>query len=248
MLPVAILAGGLATRLRPVTETIPKALIDINGEPFIAHQLRLLRGAGIERVVLCVGYLGEMIEEYAGDGRRFGLQVSYSPDGPNLRGTAGAVRNALPILGERFLVLYGDSYLPCDYQAVEQAFLKSGQPGLMTVFRNRNQWEKSNVEFAHGRIVAYDKEMRTQGMEYVDYGLSAFHSSVFSAEGGQATDLTAVFQELISRHALAGFEIRERFYEVGSWEGIQALQQYLALGTPRGPAVSRGPEMSRAQG
>jgi NDP-sugar pyrophosphorylase family protein len=225
-----------------VTETIPKALIDINGEPFVAHQLRLLRGAGIERAVMCVGYLGEMIEEYVGDGSRFGLQVSYSPDGPNLRGTAGAVRNALPLLGERFLVLYGDSYLPCDYRAVEQAFLKSGQPGLMTVFRNRNQWEKSNVELVDGQIAAYDKRARTPAMEYVDYGLSAFHSSVFSAEGEQATDLTAVFQELISRHALAGFEVRERFYEVGSWEGIQALQQYLS------PAMSRGPEMSRAQG
>jgi NDP-sugar pyrophosphorylase family protein len=236
MLPVAILAGGLATRLRPVTETIPKALIDINGEPFVAHQLRLLRGAGIERAVMCVGYLGEMIEEYVGDGSRFGLQVSYSPDGPNLRGTAGAVRNALPLLGERFLVLYGDSYLPCDYRAVEQAFLKSGQPGLMTVFRNRNQWEKSNVELVDGQIAAYDKRARTPAMEYVDYGLSAFHSSVFSAEGEQATDLTAVFQELISRQALAGFEVRERFYEVGSWEGIQALQQYLS------------PEMSRAPG
>jgi MurNAc alpha-1-phosphate uridylyltransferase len=242
MLPVAILAGGLATRLRPVTETIPKALIDINGEPFVAHQLRLLRGAGIERAVMCVGYLGEMIEEYVGDGSRFGLQVSYSPDGPNLRGTAGAVRNALPLLGERFLVLYGDSYLPCDYRAVEQAFLKSGQPGLMTVFRNRNQWEKSNVELVDGQIAAYDKRARTPAMEYVDYGLSAFHSSVFSAEGEQAADLTTVFQDLISRHALAGFEVRERFYEVGSWEGIQALQQYLS------PAMSRGPEMSRAQG
>jgi N-acetyl-alpha-D-muramate 1-phosphate uridylyltransferase len=242
MLTVAILAGGLATRLRPVTETIPKALIDINGEPFIAHQLRLLRGAGIERVVLCVGYLGEMIEEYAGDGRRFGLQVSYSPDGPNLRGTAGAVKNALALLGERFLVLYGDSYLPCDYRAVEQAFLNSGQPGLMTVFRNRNRWEKSNVELADGQIVAYDKRTRTDAMEYVDYGLSAFHASVFSAEGEQAIDLTTVFQELISRHALAGFEVRERFYEVGSWEGIQALQAYL------NPAMSQGPEMSRVQG
>jgi NDP-sugar pyrophosphorylase family protein len=242
MLPVAILAGGLATRLRPVTETIPKALIDINGEPFIAHQLRLLHAAGIERVVLCVGYLGEMIEDCVGDGRQFGVHVSYSPDGPNLRGTAGAVKNALPLLGERFLVLYGDSYLPCDYRAVEQAFLKSGQPGLMTVFRNRNQWEKSNVELAHGRIVAYDKWTRTDAMEHVDYGLSAFHASVFSAEGERPTDLTAVFQELIARQALAGFEVRERFYEVGSWEGIQALHQYLAL------AISEGPEMSRAPG
>ena len=228
MLPVAILSGGLATRLRPATETIPKALIPINGEPFIAQQLRLLSSAGVDRVVMCVGYLGEMIQEFAGDGRRFGLHVTYSPDGPDLRGTAGAVRNALPMLGEQFLVLYGDSYLPCDYRAVERAFLGSGQPGLMTVFRNRNQWEISNVEFAGGQIARYDKRTPTAAMEYVDYGLSAFHASAFSAAGDQAADLTAVFQELIREHALAGFEVKERFYEVGSWEGIRELQAYLS--------------------
>ena len=200
-------------------------MIEIHGEPFIAHQLRLLRGAGVERVVLCVGYLAERIEEYAGDGSRYGLDVSYSQDGPKLRGTAGALRNALPLLGERFLVLYGDSYLPCNYRAVEHAFLRCGLPGLMTVFRNRNQWEISNVEFADGQIAAYDKRMPTAAMEYVDYGLSAFHASVFAGE--EATDLTSVFQELIERRSLAGMEVRERFYEVGSWEGIRALQAYL---------------------
>jgi MurNAc alpha-1-phosphate uridylyltransferase len=236
MLPVAILSGGLATRLRPATESMPKALMLINGEPFIAHQLRLLSSAGVDRVVMCVGYLGEMIQEFAGDGRRFGLRVSYSSDGPNPRGTAGAVRNALPILGEEeFLVLYGDSYLPCDYQAVERAFVRSGQPGLMTVFRNRNQWEISNVEFAAGQIAAYDKRTPAAAMEYVDYGLSAFHASAFSAAGDQAADLTTVFQELIGRHALAGLEVKERFYEVGSWEGIRELQAYLSPQPSRTP-------------
>jgi N-acetyl-alpha-D-muramate 1-phosphate uridylyltransferase len=228
MLPIAILSGGLATRLRPATETIPKALILINGEPFIAHQLRLLSSAGVDHVVMCVGYLGEMIQEFAGDGSRFGLRVSYSSDGPNPRGTAGAVRNALPLLGEQFLVLYGDSYLPCDYQAVERAFLASGQPALMTVFRNRNQWVTSNVEFAAGQIGAYEKRTPTAAMDYVDYGLSAFHASAFSAAGEQAADLTTVFQELIRRQALEGFEVKERFYEVGSWEGIRELQAYLS--------------------
>lgn len=228
MLPVAILAGGLATRLRPVTETIPKSLIDVNGEPFIAHQLRLLSSEGVDRAVMCTGYLGEAIREFAGDGRRFGIDLAYCEDGPKLRGTAGAIRNALPLLGDRFLVLYGDSYLPCDYRAVEQAFLKSGQPGLMTVFRNGNQWEKSNVEFTNGRIVVYDKTTRSAAMEYVDYGLSAFHRSSFSSCGEEATDLTSVFQALIRQGKLAGFEVKERFYEVGSWEGIQALQAHLS--------------------
>ena len=233
MLPVAILSGGLATRLRPATETIPKALIDINGEPFIAHQLRLLGRAGVERVVMCVGHLGDIIEEFAGDGRRFGLHVSYSRDGPKLRGTAGAVGNALPLLGERFLVLYGDSYLPCDYRAVEQTFIGCGLSALMTVFHNRNQGEISNVEFAGGEIAAYDKKTPTPAMEYVDYGLSAFHASVFSAGGEEAADLASLFQELIARRALAGLEVKERFYEVGSWEGIRALQRFLGPQAPQ---------------
>jgi NDP-sugar pyrophosphorylase family protein len=227
MLPVAILCGGLATRLRPATEATPKALIAIHGEPFIAHQLRLLSSAGVDRAVLCVGHLGEMIQDFAGDGRRFGLHVTYSPDGPNLLGTAGALRNALPLLGDEFLVLYGDSYLPCDYRAVERAFLGSGQPGLMTVFRNRDRWEISNVDFSGGRIAAYDKRTPSAAMEYVDYGLSAFHASVFSARSELAPDLTTVFQALIRRQALAGLEVKERFYEVGSWEGIRELQVYL---------------------
>src|SRR4051794_4872944 len=139
-LPVAILAGGLATRLRPLTETIPKSLVEVAGEPFLAHQLRLLHSHGIRRATLCVGYLGEMVREFAGDGARFGMEVTYSFDGPELRGTAGAVRQALPLLGPAFFVLYGDSYLPCDYAAVERAFLESGKLGLMTVFRNEGQW------------------------------------------------------------------------------------------------------------
>jgi N-acetyl-alpha-D-muramate 1-phosphate uridylyltransferase len=227
MLPVAILAGGLATRLRPATEVTPKSLIDINGEPFIVHQLRLLKEAGAERVVICIGHLGDSIRECVGDGRRFGLKAEYSADGPVLRGTAGAIRHALPLLGESFFVLYGDSYLPCDHCAVERAFLTSRQRGLMTVFRNRNQWEQSNVEFADERVVAYDKRGPTPRMEHVDYGLSAFHGSAFCAGDPEAADLADVFQELIEHKQLAGFEVRERFYEVGSWDGIRALRAFL---------------------
>jgi N-acetyl-alpha-D-muramate 1-phosphate uridylyltransferase len=227
MLPVAILAGGLATRLRPITVDRPKALLDINGEPFLAHQLRLLKRSGVDRVVMCVGHLDDMVREFAGNGKRFGLSIEYSTDGAVLLGTAGAIKKALPLLGERFFVLYGDSYLPCSYQAVEEAFLKSGQPGQMTVFRNNNQWEPSNVEFRDGCVVAYDKRVRTAGMEHIDYGLSAFHSSAFGACGHEPADLASVFQSLIGQGRLSGHEVNERFYEVGSWEGILTLQAHL---------------------
>jgi N-acetyl-alpha-D-muramate 1-phosphate uridylyltransferase len=229
MLPVAILAGGLATRLRPITETIPKALVEINGEPFLAHQLRLLQASGIRRVVLCIGYRGELIEAYAGDGSRFGLEVAYSPDGPQLRGTAGAIAQARRLLGEKFFVLYGDSYLPCDYRAVEHAFEQSGKLALMTVFDNGDRWDASNVIFADGRILAYSKKQRTPEMHYIDYGLGAFHASAFhDISAGGAHDLADLYADLLARNELAGFEVHERFYENGSFAGIQELSEYLA--------------------
>jgi N-acetyl-alpha-D-muramate 1-phosphate uridylyltransferase len=231
MLPVAILAGGLATRLRPVTEKIPKSLVEINGEAFLAHQLRLLASRGIRRVTLCVGHLGEMVESYAGDGSRFGVELTYSPDGPELRGTAGAVAQARPLLGESFFVLYGDSYLPCDYAAVERAFGETGRQALMTVFHNRNQWDASNVQFEEGRILAYNKKVRTPEMRYIDYGLGVFHHTAFdSVPQDGAHDLAELYRNLMERGELAGFEVSQRFYEAGSFAGIQELARLLAEG------------------
>jgi NDP-sugar pyrophosphorylase family protein len=228
-LTVAILAGGLATRLRPVTETIPKALVEVAGEPFLGRQLRLLRERGVERVVLCVGYRGEQVREYAGSGERFGLAVDYAFDGPTLLGTAGAIRRALALLPERFLVLYGDSYLPCDYGAVMRAFETSGADGLMTVYRNQGQWDSSNVEYAGGRILAYDKANRTERMRHIDYGLGAFGRDVFAAlPDNRPSDLAALYQDLLRRGRLAAFEAPERFYEIGSFAGIRDLEEYLA--------------------
>jgi NDP-sugar pyrophosphorylase family protein len=231
MLPVAILAGGIATRLRPVTETIPKSLIEITGEPFLAHQLRLLRSRGIERVVLCAGHLGEAIRDFAGDGSRFGIQLEYSFDGPVLRGTGGAIHQALPLLGDCFLVVYGDSYLPCDYEAIAHAFEASGKQGLMTVYRNQGQWDSSNVEFAGGRILAYEKVERTPRMHHIDYGLGAFRREAFgSIAPGSVCDLAGIYQDLLARGELAAVELTERFYEIGSFAGIEDLSKALRQG------------------
>jgi NDP-sugar pyrophosphorylase family protein len=222
--PVAILAGGLGTRLYPITQRIPKALVEIRGEPFLAHQLRLLRARGIRCVVLCLGHLGEQIREFAGGGRQFGLEIEYSWDGPVLRGTAGALRQALPLLGEEFFVLYGDSYLPCAYADIADAFHRAGKPALMAVFRNEGNWDTSNVEFTGGRILAYDKKDRTPRMRHIDYGLGVFHRS---ALGGEQTDLADLYQNLLRRGELAACEVSERFYEVGSPEGIRDLTEHL---------------------
>jgi len=229
MLPIAILAGGLARRLRPITYTIPKALIDIAGEPFLAHQLRLLRGSGFERVVLCVGFLGERIREFARDGRAYGLQVEYSFDGPQLLGTAGAIRRALPLLGDAFCVIYGDSYLPCDYRAAQQVFLDSGKLALMSVFHNLGQWDASNVEFTGGRLIGYDKANRTPRMQHIDYGLGVFRSSAFDAVPvDRPWDLATLYQDLLCRGELAAWESPTRFYEIGSVEGIRELTEFLS--------------------
>ena len=229
MLPVAILAGGLATRLRPVTETIPKALVEINGEPFLSHQLRLLRASGLEHAVLCVSYRGEQIREYAGDGSAWGMRLDYSFDGPKLLGTAGAIRMALPLLGDRFFVVYGDSYLPCDYSGIAEFHHDSGKSGLMTVHRNEGRWDTSNVEFSEGRILAYDKVNRTPAMRHIDYGLSVFRSRPFDLlPEGQPVDLATVLQDLLRRDDLVGYEVPTRFYEAGSTEGIRELEEYLS--------------------
>jgi N-acetyl-alpha-D-muramate 1-phosphate uridylyltransferase len=228
MLPVAILAGGLATRLRPMTDNIPKALVEIHGEPFIAHQLRLLESRGIRRVVLCLGYRGEMVRDFVAGGRDFGLAVDYSFDGPSLRGTAGAIHQALPLLGGEFFVLYGDSYLPCDYAAVAEAFRASGLPALMTVFRNDGQWDSSNVEFAGGRILAYDKKNRTPRMHHIDYGLGVFARRAFATMAPASVhDLAALYAGLLERNELAALEVKERFYEIGSAAGIEELAEAL---------------------
>jgi len=232
VLSIAILAGGVATRLHPLTETIPKALVEIAGEPFIAHELRLLKSGGIEKIVLCTGHRGDMIEEYLGDGSRFGMRVVYSHDGPVLLGTAGALRNALPLLDESFFVLYGDSYLPCDYRAVQRAFASSGKSGLMTVFRNEGHFDASNVEFEDGRILVYDKHHRTPRMRHIDYGLGVFRSTSIrtSVPENAAFDLADVYQALLAHGNLAAFEVSERFYEIGSFNGIRELNAYLLHG------------------
>jgi NDP-sugar pyrophosphorylase family protein len=228
--PVALLAGGLATRLRPITEKIPKALVSVAGEPFLAHQLRLLHAQGLRRVVLCAGYLGEMIEQEFGDGSAFGMQVSYSFDGPKLLGTGGALKRALPRLGERFLVLYGDSYLPIDYAAAVRAFLASGQPALMTVFNNEGRWDTSNVFYADGTIRLYNKKNRVAEMRHIDYGLGILRAAVLAPwPADEPFDLADVYAALVENKQLAGHEVTQRFYEIGSHEGLVELDALLRV-------------------
>jgi NDP-sugar pyrophosphorylase family protein len=227
-LPVAILAGGLATRLKPITEKVPKLLVEVAGEPFFSHQLRLLKKAGLRRIVLCVGYLGEKIVEEYGDGKEWGVEIDYSFDGPTLLGTGGALIRALPRLGEAFYVLYGDSYLPVDYLAIGGAFLGTGKLGLMTVYENRGQYDSSNVWFEDRTIRVYDKKRQLPEMQHIDYGLGVFRKGAFDGFPRDAVvDLAEVQMALLKADQLAGYEIAERFYEIGSHAGLAELNELL---------------------
>jgi len=230
-LPVAILVGGLATRLHPITEVIPKALVDVAGTPFILRQLDYLRRQGVRRVVLCVGFLGEQIEAVVGDGSVFGLSVSYSRDWPNLMGTGGALKQALPLLDSQFLVVYGDSYLPTDYASVERNFLTSGKPALMTVLRNADRWDKSNVLFRDNIIVEYNKRAPSSDMKHIDYGLGAISAEVLLNEKTMGPfDLADIYHRLSLTGQLAGYEVHERFYEIGSQKGLAETTDYFKGG------------------
>jgi NDP-sugar pyrophosphorylase family protein len=228
MFPVAILAGGLATRLRPITESIPKALVDVAGIPFICRQLNYLRDQGVARVVICIGYRGDMIQAEVGDGSKYDLEVLYSSDGDELLGTGGALAKALPLLGDCFFVLYGDSFLPLNFTAVEVAFRRSQKPALMTVLKNESRWDRSNVHFQDGRIVEYNKRSPRVELQYIDYGLGILSASVLLSYPAKRAvfDVADVYHDLSVRGDLAGLEVHERFYEIGSHEGLKEAELY----------------------
>jgi NDP-sugar pyrophosphorylase family protein len=227
-IPVVILAGGLAIRLRPLTEKIPKSLVEVAGRPFLEHQIALLQRNGVTEIFLCIGYLGEMIEQLFGSGKQFGVSISYSYDGEKLLGTGGAIKKLLPRLPEYFFVLYGDSYLPIDYQAVAAHFRTSVKPALMTVFRNENAWDRSNVWFEEGALRRYSKTDRLPQMHYIDYGLTICSRPIFAEySASEPFDLGVVFEKLSQRGELAGYEVQQRFYEIGSHQGLEELDRLL---------------------
>jgi len=229
MLPVVILAGGLATRMKPITEKMPKSLIEVNGKPFILHQLDYLKSQGIQNIVLCIGHLGHMIQSLIGDGKALDLNIQYSLDGDKLLGTGGAIKKALPLLSKDFFVLYGDSYLPINYKDVEDAYVSSKKNALITVIKNNNQWDKSNVEFASGTLIEYNKHQPNKRMHFIDYGLSILNQSIFDAyPENESFDLSDLYHTLSLHGHLAGFETFDRFYEIGSQNGLKETEIYLS--------------------
>jgi NDP-sugar pyrophosphorylase family protein len=225
---VVILAGGMAKRLRPLTNNIPKALIDIDGVPFIDWQLQLLSRNGITQVVVCVSYKSDLIQSHVGDGSQFGLDVIYSTEKDQPMGTGGAIKNAINNLNENFMVIYGDSYLDVNYLELAEAYVSLRKPSMMTVFKNEGAYDQSNVKFESGRIYEYSKNKNNADFEHIDYGLSFFEKKIFDSDKyGHIFDLSLVFNELIKNVDLAGYEVYNRFYEIGSFSGIQEFTKFI---------------------
>jgi NDP-sugar pyrophosphorylase family protein len=226
--PVALLAGGLATRLRPITETIPKAMVEVAGRPFIDHQLDLLCRNGIRRVVMCLGYRGEQVEQHLGDGTARGMELRYSYDGEKLMGTGGALRRADRYLGDVFWVMYGDSYMDIDYPDVLRYFNESGAQGLMTVLRNGDRWDTSNVVFRDGRLIRYDKKNRTPEMDYIDYGVALLRREAADRiPTDRPFDLAGLYTQLVAEGKMVGYEVSNRFYEIGTPAALEEARAYL---------------------
>ena len=238
---VVILAGGKGTRLAPITDNLPKALVPVAGRPFADRQLALLRAGGATRILYAIGHMGERIRGHVGDGGRHGLAVDYVEDGPRPLGTGGPLRAALDagLLAERFLVTYGDSYLPIDLAPVMAALVASGAEALMTVFRNDGRWDGSNVALRDGRVLLYDKRGRHPELtlDHIDYGMLALTRGFVAAHvpAGEVVDLAEPLYRLSRAGGLAAHTVATRFWEVGSHAGLAELEAAIAAGTVAAP-------------
>jgi len=227
-----ILSGGLATRLRPLTESFPKAMIPVVGRPFIDHQLQLLSRNGIKDVVLCLGYLGEQIAAFVGDGTAWNLRIRCSWEREKLLGTGGALKLAEPLLDEEFFLTYGDSYLPIDYVEVAEAFSRVSNLGMMVVYKNEDRFDRSNVVLDGDLVCNYDKQEWTPDMVYIDYGLTALKKeAVKLIPPGTVSALDRLIRSLVEAKQLAAYITTTRFFEIGSWQGIRDLEKFLTTKT-----------------
>lgn len=225
---IVILCGGLATRLYPLTKKIPKSMIRIEGKPFLEHQLDLLKKNKIKNILLCIGYKGEQIKKYFGSGKKFGVKIRYSREKKKLLGTAGALKNAEKLLDDAFLVMWGDSYLPFDFQGAIKFFKKFNNLGLLTVYKNCNRYEPSNVEVEGNFVKVYSKKRKTKKMKYIDYGVSIFRKEILKfIPKNQVYDISRLNQLLIKKKQLLAFPSRKRFYQIGTFSGIEEFRKYL---------------------
>jgi NDP-sugar pyrophosphorylase family protein len=228
---MVILAGGLGTRLWPLTSDVPKALIPIGGKPFLHHQIELLKRQGIRDIVLCVGHLAEQVQGYFGDGRWLDVRIKYSEEKGPLLGTAGAIKKAEPLLDDDFFLMYGDSYLMIDYQETMRYFRRFRRLGLMVVWKNLDRLERSNVAVEANLVTAYNKDQKSPNMDYINYGLSILRKeALLCIPPERSFSQEEFYQILIAQGELLAFEVEQRFYEIGSPRGLEEFQMLIASG------------------
>jgi MurNAc alpha-1-phosphate uridylyltransferase len=226
----AILAGGLATRLGHLTENQPKSLLPIQGKAFLEYQLDFLARGGIRDIVLCLGHMGNMVYQHLGNGRDFGVNIQYSLEEKPL-GTAGALKKAEALLDNAFFTLYGDSYLSLDYDQVFASLMSQNKLGIMTVFKNYDRYDRSNTAIKGNLVKGYSKNGRTEDTVYIDYGISAFKKEVLKMiPENRFYSLENLFMQLVDMEELLAFEVKERFFEIGSLRGLKEFEQYIMEG------------------
>jgi NDP-sugar pyrophosphorylase family protein len=223
-----ILAGGLGTRLRPLTETVPKALIPVKGRPFVDYQLDLLRENDIDDFVFCVGHLGKTVQRHLGNGSAYGCRIRYSYDGPRLLGPAGALKHSERFVRDLFFVTYGDAYLRAPYGEIMETLVTSGKLAVMSVYRNENRFGKSDIVIKGDAVVRYDKKKRAEGMDWINYGVTALRKGALALiPEGVFWDEEAFYGSLIERKELLAFEVRKRFYEIGTPASLSEFEAFI---------------------
>jgi NDP-sugar pyrophosphorylase family protein len=228
MLPVVIIAGGLATRLKSRAHDRPKSMLVVNEKPFIDWQLNMLASQGVEKVIICIGNKGDQIASFVGNGSRYGIEIFYSSDGEFLLGTGGAVQKASKLVQGKFLVTYGDSYLPISFFEFSKKFEDSKKNSAMAVYKNDNLYDKSNIDFIDGEILTYSKNDVHKKFKYIDYGLLGLNSNTFPfREHNSEWDLSILLNKLVIQKEILGIEVHNRFYEIGSESGIFDLEIYM---------------------
>tara|TARA_B100002003_G_C14056443_1_gene508708 strand:- start:348 stop:1040 length:693 start_codon:yes stop_codon:yes gene_type:complete len=224
---VAILAGGLATRLKGLTRNQPKSMVKIQGKPFLGYQLELLQREGIKNIILCLGHMGEQIKRHVGDGSKYEMNIRYSAESKPL-GTAGALKKAEALLDEVFFAMYGDSYLFVDFNRAMSYFESQNKLALMTVYKNYNRYGRSNTAIEGNLVKKFSQSQRTDDMAYIEYGANIFKKEALGLiPENQSYSLDDLFLKLIERKELLAFEVKERFYEIGSPQGLKEFGGYM---------------------
>ena len=229
---IVILCGGLATRLGDLGKDTPKSMIQIKGKPFLEYQIENVKKHLITDIVLCVGHLSEQIEDYFGNGENLGVNIRYSYDKDKPLGPIGALKNAESLLQDTFFIMYGDSYVFVDFDKVYSYFKKQNKIALMVVYQNFDKFDSSNIIINNEKVVKYDGE-KTKETTYIDYGVSLFRKKILQDVPQDVFYSTNdLFSKLVKQKELLAYEVKKRFYHIGTPEALKEFKKYIEIKKP----------------